>query len=361
MHPFKTATYILSCILLTSVHTGAQAAVTLEQWQQLNQNIVNGHILPAYENLALQSEQLELQTKALCTVPESTQLLKTRNQYIQTLAAWQSIQHVTFGPIELLMRSYSIQFWPDKKNLTSKQLNKMLAAEDPASLSDEAFMTASIAVKGLPAMERLLFSDSALEQLKQQPFRCEFLHAVSDYVKAQTTNTHKEWLAFKQEYSYLESEEGLYENSEDAAIDLMKAQVEPLEIIKDLKILRPLGKNKAKAKRLESWRSKHSLENIAINIRTLHHMYSGVDGTNLHSLLKDQGGVDLAEGIEVQFNALETILDQIPSPLSEHIYDDTVREQLLLLVQGLNLLHSHLEKSMGLLELQLGFNSRDGD
>ena len=36
-------------------------------------------------------------------------------------------------------------------------------------------------------------------------------------------------------------------------------------------------------------------------------MFSGVEGSNLHSMLKEQGAVDLAEGIEEQFIALETI------------------------------------------------------
>lgn len=361
MNPIKTGAYVLTCLLFIGTHNTANAAVTLQQWQQLNQSIVHGHILPAYENLALQSTQLKDKTREFCESPDNSTLLATQQQYKHTLVAWQAIQHVTFGPIELLMRSYSIQFWPDKKNLTSKQLNKILAAEDPASLTDEAFQTASIAVKGLPAMERLLFTDSALTQIQQKPFRCEFLQAISHYIERQTSNTFSEWQAFKEEYAYLESEEGLYEDSEEAAIDLMKAQIEPLEIIKDLKVLRPLGKSKAKAKRLENWRSEHSLQNIQINISSLHYMFSGVEGSNLYSLLKAQGAEDLAEGIDEQFIALEKILQQLPTPLSQYLHDQEVREQLLLLTQGLNLLHTLLAKSMGLLELQLGFNSRDGD
>ena len=247
MNPLKNVAYLVGSLMFFSTCSSADTSVTPEQWQHLNQSVVNGHVLPGYEKLALQSKQLKLKTQQFCASPNSRELIATRNQYKQTLAAWQAIQHVTFGPIELLMRSYSIQFWPDKKNLTSKQLNKILAAEDPSSLTDEAFQAASIAVKGLPAIERLLFSDTALEQIQQKPFRCEFLQAISHYIELQTSNTLIEWQDFKHEFSYLESEEGLYESSEEAAIDLMKAQVEPLEIIKDLKVLRPLGKSKAKS------------------------------------------------------------------------------------------------------------------
>ena len=141
----------------------------------------------------------------------------------------------------------------------------------------------------------------------------------------------------------------------------MKAQVEPLEVIRDLKILRPLGKEKAKARRLESWRSENALQNMQTNIQSLHHLYSGVKAYSLFQLLKEEGADDLAEGIEQQFVAIETVLAQIPTPLSRHISEPEVRDQLLLVAKGIDLLHSSLDKSMSALELQLGFNSRDGD
>jgi predicted lipoprotein len=90
-------------------------------------------------------------------------------------------------------------------------------------------------------------------------------------------------------------------------------------------------------------------------------MYSGTSGLNLKTLLENQGAVDRAVAIEEQFTALEAILNKVPLPLSEHIYEPEVREQLLLLIQGIEILHESLGKSMGMLELQLGFNSRDGD
>ena len=360
MRSFKWQSYVLAAVL-ASVSIQTSANVNNETWMELNQNLVREHVLPRYQMLAEQSAQLEQSTAQLCKSPDLKKLNAAQQQFISAFASWQAIQHVQFGPIELLMRSFSLQFWPDKKNLTSKQLNKLLLAEDDSTLEDEYFQTASIAVKGFPAMERILFSDNALETLNKNPFRCQFLHAVSLNVASTTANTHNEWLEYQNEFSYLSSEEGYYESSQEASIDLMKAQIEPLEIIMDLKLARPLGKKKAKAKRLESWRSKHSLENVKINIQSLHHMYSGTSGLNLKTLLENQGAVDRAVAIEEQFTALEAVLNKVPSPLSEHIYEPEVREQLLLLIQGIEILHESLGKSMAMLELQLGFNSRDGD
>lgn len=357
-------TYSKTLIIgLASVAFSIQAhgTVSQEQWRDLNLSIVNGHILPAYQALSESSTALEENTLSLCKAPQTATLDAAKTQFKATLSAWQGAQHISFGPIELLMRSYSIQFWPDKKNLTSKQLNKILQAEDPGSLSEEAFQTASIAVKGLPAMERILFAENALEAIQTSPFRCQFLHAVSDYVKLQSRNTYNEWNAFKDEFAHLESEEGLYETAQEASVDLMKAQIEPLEVIRDLKILRPLAKNTAKPRRLESWRSNHSLQNMQLNIQSLHHMYSGVAGANLKALLEEQGAIDLAQGIEEQFVGLEKILNDIPTPLHQHIKDVSVREKLLLVSEGIELLGKSFAQAMKLLDVQLGFNSRDGD
>ncbi|PIE25147.1 MAG: hypothetical protein CSA60_01255 [Neptuniibacter caesariensis] len=337
------------------------ASVSQEQWRDLNQNIVNDHVLPVYQDLAKQSGALEKQTQQLCKVPTQKTLDLTRTQFKHTLDAWEAAQHINFGPIELLMRNFSIQFWPDKKNLTSKQLNKLLAEKDPNSLTDEALQTASIAVKGLPAIERILYAQEALTKIQQDSYRCQLLHAVSNYVKDQSKSTYQEWQSFKHEFDYVESEDGLYGSAQAATVDLMKALIEPLAVVRDLKILHPLGTKKAKPRRLENWRSQSALRNLQTNISTLHHMYSGISGVSLKSVLTEQGAEDLATDIENQFILLEKALEQLPAPLSKHIHEAEVREQLFLISEHIEKLGKKFAKGMKLLEIQLGFNSRDGD
>ncbi|MCP4597983.1 imelysin family protein [Neptuniibacter sp.] len=352
---------ILLSLTTTTVTGNTYASVTEQQWMELNQNLVQQHVLPRYQALMHTSAQLHKEVELFCDKPEEKTLGSAQSAFRDTLNAWQAIQHVQFGPIEFLMRSYSLQFWPDKKNLTSKQLNKLLKAEDPQTLQPEYFQTASIAVKGLPAIERLLFSKAPLTEIQEAPFRCQFLHAVSGNVNKTATDTFNEWQTFSEEFNYLNSEEGHYETSQEATIDLMKAQVEPLEVIRDLKLNRPLGKTKAKGKRLESWRSGQSLQNIQTNLQSLQHMFSGVSGLNLKRLLEENGVTDRAEAIETSFNSINKLLAELPSPLYLHVQDEKVRVKLLQVSAELTELHEHLGKSMNKLELQLGFNSRDGD
>lgn len=351
----------LAYVLLT-YSSVATAEVNPEQWLKLNQAVINEHVLPNYSKLAEQSANLKTSSTQLCQSPNQVTLEQTQTSFIDMLNAWQRIQHIQFGPIELLMRSYTIQFWPDKKNLTSKQLNVLLTEADPATLTPDFLNTASIAVKGLPAIERIIFTDDPLKTLQETPFHCQFLQAISGHLLTQTENTLSEWQTYKQEFEYLSSEEGNYESAQEASIDLMKAQVEPLEIIRDLKILRPLGKiAKPKPRRLENWRSENALQNMQHNIQALHHMYSGVNAYNLSLLMREQGEVGLADKIETQFRSIESGLSKLPSPLSKHLQEASVHKQLLHISEQISQLHNNLEKSMNMLELQLGFNSRDGD
>ena len=104
----------------------ASADISQARWLKLNQAAVNEHILPGYQTLADKSKHLAADSASLCKAPSQTTLKQTQASFIQ--------------------------FWPDKKNLTSKQLNVILSAQDPAALQPEFFKTASIAVKGLPAI-----------------------------------------------------------------------------------------------------------------------------------------------------------------------------------------------------------------
>lgn len=345
-------------IVLAPVSTSA--AVTEPQWAQLNHNLVQQHVLPRYQTLRDEAATLQASTTQLCQTLDGEQLEQAQTAFKDTMAAWQGVQHIKFGPIELLMRSYSLQFWPDKKNLTSKQLNKLLAEQNPKSLESDFLHTASIAVKGLPAVERLLFSAESLENLRASKFRCDFLVAISGYIAETSHNTHLEWQSFQQEVSEV-NDDGLYTRHKEASVDLMKAQVEPLEVILDLKLMRPLGKAKAKPKRLESWRSGQSLQNIQHNLQSLQHMYNGVEGLNLQQLLRQEGLEQRSAVIEQLFASLLQRLTALPTPLAAHMGEAQTRAELEKVITELSELHDHLGKGMTKLSLQLGFNSRDGD
>lgn len=349
---------LLSGALLS--HT-ALAAPTEQDWQTLNAALVSAHIQPRYLQLQSSSKELAAQSAQLCQAFSPEQLATTRQAYQQTMAAWQDVQHIQFGPIQNLMRNFSMQFWPDKKNLIGKQVAVLLKEQKPETLDTEYMFQASIGVKGLPAMERLLFSDQAAENLADNSYACQLNSTIAAYVALNAEGTSTEWQDFAAQISNAGDGESYYESHQEAAVDMMKAMVEPIEVIRDLKLLRPLGKDdRIRPKRLESWRSQRSLDNLKINIRALHDIYSGGDN-RVSDLLQQQGEATLANELEAQFGEVEKQLAEIPGPLYLTLTEGQAADRLQQLSDSLKTLHIGLLTAMQTLEVQLGFNSRDGD
>lgn len=358
----------LMIVTAGSLHAASPKGPSQEQWQQLNSALVTQHIMPRYKALQKASAELEMRSKALCIAPDMAHLEQTRAAFHETMDAWQGIQHVQFGPIENLMRNFSMQFWPDKKNLIGKQLNNLLKVKDPETLSPEYFNKASIGVKGLPAIERLLFSNSETKEFSDNSYKCQLTSAISSYIATNSQATIDEWANYSTSVTTAGSEGSYYEDHKEAAVDMMKSLVEPVEVVRDLKVLRPLGgevkegkTGKVRAKRTESWRSERSLQNIQINIAALHQLYSGTDEVNVKQLLAEQGSTAQAEDIEQQFITVESRLQQIPAPLITQMKQGDTIEQLQHLSTELKQLHQKLSSAMQPLNIQLGFNSRDGD
>ncbi len=359
------ANLLLAVILSGSIFSTANAASpTDERWQAFNEAAVSEHIAPYYQRLADSSESLSKGITAYCEAPSDANFATAQKRFKTALQSWQGIQHIQFGPVTLLMRNFSLQYWPDKKNLGSKQLNLMLKENQQSSLADfddEFFARASVAVKGYPALERMLFDKKKLAQMQSMDSYCPVMSAISQHVAQNTRSIVNEWQQELNNYQNYE-EDAVYESSKEAATEILKALVEPIEAISDGKIAAPLGKSlqKMRWRKSESWRSQQSVENIRSNIKTLQHLYSGVSKNSTKQLLIESGDSALAEKIEAQFSLVLSLLDKVNEPQNMQ-YDATQYAQLVEVQVQLKTLSNDLLASMKPLDIQLGFNRRDGD
>ena len=351
---------LLGVSLLFTAVSVLHAAPSEQQWQSLNHSLVEEHILPRYRALQHSSAKLATSTTAFCRKPEQGRLENTQKDFQQTMNAWQEVQHIQFGPIETLMRNFSMQFWPDKKNIIGKQLNLLLQKQNPDTLSTDYLYRASIGVKGLPALERLLFT-SSLGELTNNSYRCQLSQAIAAYIAENSRATLDEWHdGYSDSLSSAGGQNSYYDSHQEAAVDMMKSLVEPIEAIRDQKILRPLGNGKIRPKRSESWRSQRSLLNIQLNIASLSHLYSGTTNS-VDSLLREQGRTSQADSISSLFSHIEQQLQPIQAPLIISLYQPETVNQLLQISESLQQLDRELSAEMTTLGIQLGFNSRDGD
>ena len=334
------------------------AAPSETQWRALNEAVIEQHIMPRYQKLATQSQAMSQALDQLCAAPNTTRLIAAQTQFNATLQAWQGIQHVQFGPVTLLMRNHGLQYWPDKKNIGAKQLSQALAQKE-AVFDEEYFRSASISIKGFPALERLLFSKK--QEVLQNTTECRLAAAIAQHISLNTAAIALEWKDEAQQMLN-PSEDGTYESDSAATTELMKSLVEPVDVIRDTKLLSPMGNSLQDSnwKRSESWRSQQSIENIRTNVAALHELYSKTTPVSVKQLLAESGDSAQAEQIEASFIKVEQTL-AVTAEVQGSKLDANAYAQLTQLTKDLKPLLDQLEESMEPLGIHLGFNSRDGD
>jgi len=347
---------VLGLLIATGLASQVLAAPSAEQWQAFAAERLKDHVVPGYQALETAATALDTQAKSFCVKPDVAGLAATKQAFAQALQAWQGIQHIQYGPVTLLMRNYSLQYWPDKKNLGGRQLNSLLSKEQ--QLDDAFWQSASVAVKGFPALEKLLYRDNSLQQAEQQPRYCQMIQGISHYIATTSASIVNEWSAEAENFASF-GEEHNFDSAADAATVLLKALVEPIEGIRDSKINRPIGKalENSRWRRSESWRSGQSVANIRSNIAALQSLYKGGEYSVYALLAAEQPA--LADAISSGFAQSLSQAEAISEPGEQLTAEQFA--QLQALEATLQKLGKQLLQAMQLLDIQLGFNSRDGD
>ncbi len=336
---------------------------------QWNIAVVEQHIIPAYKALEVSTEQLKQNSKGFCQKPDEQSFIQLQIAFINSLAKWQSIQHIRFGPIENSLRNFRYQLWPDKRGKVNKHLNKLLIAKNSGPLQNEKFPHGSIAIQGFSALEMLLFNKGITFQdfIKQEAkqgkanYRCKVLLAISTNLSNMSTGLVHDWAgdnnAFREFIATAEQANDYFENELEVSSNLLNNLSTQLILIVDYKLDRPLGKNiqKSIAKRAESWRSRQSLANIQNNLTALKLLYE----TGFKPWLND---TELKQKIDYSFIQINTTIDKINKPIFAAVKDPSLRPVIIELRQQI----AHLKQLCSVqlpaaLNLPLGFNSLDGD
>lgn len=247
--------------------------------------IADDHIAPRYRALAEAAAGLSGPATA-CDVPRLTAA------YHATFDAWVAVQHVAFGPVEDGDARFAIAFWPDAKNFAGRGLQRLERAEDPIVDDPAEFAKASVAVRGLLALERLLVDDDA----PLSGYRCRLAQAIATDL-AQTTRTVADgWTTASP----------LTDQTDDAALrDLFRSLDSGLEFLTTQRFGRPMGVVGApRPRRAEGWRSGRSVRNIHLSLGALRAFHEAAFAPALPETLRD----DVAK----TFERAETVAARLP-------------------------------------------------
>ena len=127
--------------------------------------LVDRFIIPHYQALSLTADAQEKAWAEFCAKPDEMGFKVLQRAYLSTADSWSQIEFLRYGPIGDEFRAERLSYWPERKNATAKALADLLQKEGVADLAPETFFKNSVAIQGLPALERLLFDDKAQTEM----------------------------------------------------------------------------------------------------------------------------------------------------------------------------------------------------
>ena len=343
---------------LLSLLACAAAAQPNTNWTEVNLAVTDAHVIPSYQAFAAGADELNSAAAGICSNLNTGSLAALQTSFHHAMDGWQGVQHIQFGPITYFNWNFRIQYWPDDSGTGARQLNALIAAQDPAVLEDAAFDRQSVGVQGFQALESLLFADTSLADLQADPYRCQVVQTIAANIAEIATGVATRWTDEFRATVASADDRGFFESSEDATIDYLKALVEPVRTIQQNKLEAVLGDTPAAARerRAESWRSQRTLRNIKLNVAALQQEFSASEPA-LGSVFQE---ADFAM-VDAAFAKLRDSLDAQPDSLAEALAAADGHAQLLEVVANFDALFEALEASLKNTDLYLGFNSLDGD
>ncbi|MDQ0313689.1 imelysin family protein [Amorphus orientalis] len=327
-----------------------------------------GHVVvPAYDDLVRAADAEHEAVAALCEAPNEEALATARDRFADLVRAFSSVEPYRFGPAREENRFERLFFWPDRRGIGLRQVQGLLAEEDPSALEVESLQDKSVAVQGLIALDYVLSDDDAVV-LAETPagYRCRYAEAIAGAILATATDIRDGWTG-EGGYGELMLSAGpdnpIYRSHGEALQEFLEAAREQLQIVSDMKIRAIVGEepDDARPKLSPFWRSGLVLSSMDANLAAILTLQND---SGLAELLPDDAAFN-AGSLAFQIGEARRVLSELAAdgtPWIELAEEPEAHGQLLyatIPIDGaLEILAERYPAALGLI---LGFNSLDGD
>lgn len=267
--------------------------------------------------------------------------------------AWMGLQHLHMGPVEAEGRILAIAFWPDKKGLIPRTLLSYIVNEDPVAMDPSEFAQASIAVRGLFALEYMLYDDQ-FDAYSEDSYSCHLVQAIAHDLSRMGQAIDAEWTepgGFADTLLLAgEAPKPLYLTKEESVQALYTMLTSSLENTKDQRIARPIGTfEKPRPTRAEAYRSGRSERNVVLQLEAARDLARKLA----------PGEMPLSEEAFEKTIAMAEALDD---PSFAAAADPMGRLKIEIIGQNIEAILGHLANEIGApLQVSMGFNASDGD
>ncbi|WP_298261523.1 imelysin family protein [uncultured Litoreibacter sp.] len=311
-------------------------------------DIVDRHILPKFHLLAQRTKALSGAAHQECD-PRSAAL---RAAYGAAFDAWVSASHLRFGPTEVNDRAFALAFWSDKRGATPRALTALLTQEDSIATSAQTYAEASVAARGVYALEYLLY-DEALISMAGATYRCALLQAVSADMAASASAIYEDWQSDFAAKLRSPEPAAVYRSPAEVLQVLFKSLSTGLQFTSETRLGRPLGRfDRPRPARAEARRSGRSSRHVQMSLAAQQDLALRLAGDEAELRAKLQAGF---------MRALLQLAD-LQDPVFEGVADPQSRLKIESLQQSVDAIRAIVREDLGpKLGVTVGFNALDGD
>lgn len=320
-------------------------------------------VLPAFEKLVAVTADFAKVAESFATKADAVGLDAVKQAFGEVSDAWASAQQFRIGALAQGQRSERFAYWPERRNVVDKQYRALLAGKGKEGLNPDQIANASVAVQGLPTLERILYGEDSGAELLQGDSaerRRAIVSALAANLHAIATETQAIWAdnlkdPAKAANSFAASPA---EGTAQSYTNLLTIT----QIVAEQKLGVPLGGAEAanaKPKAAEQWRSGRSVRNITLNLETAKESVLGAGGY-ADLLPADQAGLrgDLEKAFDESISAAKAVGDSFADDITHQEKRKPVTRLLVKVNQLRDLLRQQVPPAVG---ITLGFNELDGD
>ena len=341
-------------------------------------DLTDKHIIPSYAAMQTEAKILKDSTDVFCgrlsssVSPSSlsdADLVSLQQDWLRFNGAWQQIQWLKVGAVVENDRLLRIQLWPDENDAVSRGVNDLIAEQFVITAQNVSGV--NLGAQGIPALEYLLFPEASNDSLlvaadKQK--RCEISSAIAQNLLDMSTDIATDWQAAGGNYrAEFIGGTGDFTSVKNTVEELTTNWLQHIEIVEDTKLNEVIGDSSpGKSRDAEHYLSDTSLTSISINIQGFLSIYTNDDGLGFDSILADfLEQQTINEELTISLTAVVTQIEQINQNFDSYetmLADAAGREALTSLVAEMRVLIDLIDITFTqALDLNLGFNSSDGD
>ncbi len=335
--------------------------------------LTSTYISPAMQGFHRSADRLNAALQDWCAAPDKAGARRIDKGFAQLVGAWAGIEFLRFGPLVKANRYEKLNFWPDPRGITLRQVQGVLAKPD--AIPDAAQLaTHSVAIQGLPALEYVLYREGGLlaglsngdVAAGATPETCSYAMSIAGNLEQLGSELANEWRpggSYAQQFARPSAGNSLYRSQQEVAAEAIKALSTGLQFARDVKLLPVLGESieAVKAKRAPFWRSGQSIASMAASVQGMLRFYraGGYRYEGDEIWIDDSIQAELRR-IDDNFKAMQAgsdTLDFVELLSTEDGYRQLTLATLLM-KNAKSLVDEHVAPAFG---VRIGFNALDGD